>query len=253
MRTAALVLALATLLLAPRAHALPRAFTGTYSIQIWGDNPAKFTASGTADVDSSVSPPSFIIPAGVFPLFESGGSMNLTSGQYLALRGANAQGTFDSKVRKMPYSGILKFKRITHNFVATAAIQASHIGAPGKATASFDYVEHEMRGTGTSASPYTTIVNGTVMLTGQSFQVTKDSRTPAGGGHIQMVAPFVFQSTIATKTAPSLAGLSLDFAPEPERAVGGAAAVAVLVATGLLKRRRSGRERIAEGRSVPLR
>jgi hypothetical protein len=79
------------------------------------------------------------------------------------------------------------------------------------------------------------------MLTGQSFQITKDSRTAAGGGHIQMVAPFSFTSSLSTWSGPTSVTLALDFAPEPERAVGGAAAVAVLVATGLVKRRRSAR------------
>jgi hypothetical protein len=255
MRATALVLALATLLLAPRAHALPQAFAGTYSIQIWGVGVLNGGNHGTADVNTGTSPPSFVIPPGVFSVRNSEVEilpMGATTLQYLSISDAkNAQGTFDSNVRKMPFSGLLKFKRMTHSFVATAAIQANDIGAPGKATATFDYVEHGVRGTGTSASPYTTIVNSTVMLTGQSFQITKDSRTAAGGGHIQMIAPFVFQTSIATRTGPTFASLSLDFAPEPGRAVGGSTALAVLVATGLVKRRRSVRSE--EGRSVPLR
>jgi hypothetical protein len=244
MRAMALLFVLVELLFALRADASPRAFTGAYTISFYGGKDSGTSNSqGTADVNASVSPPSFVIPAQVFGL-GGGGAVTptgATSHQFISIsNGRNAQGTFDfskSGVRRMPLSGMLKFKRMTHHFVATAAIQANDIGAAGKATATFDYVVHGMRGTGTFASPTTTIVIGTAMLTGQSFEVTKDSRTAAGGGHIQMVAPFSFQSSITTRTEPSSASLALDFAPEPDHLAVGAVAISMLLGVAIAKRR----------------
>jgi hypothetical protein len=64
-----------------------------------------------------------------------------------------------------------------------------------------------------------------------------DIGAPAGGGHIQLVAPFAFNSSLSTWSGPSSATLALDFAPEPDRLLLGAVAVAVLCGVGLAKRR----------------
>jgi hypothetical protein len=249
MRPPALLFALAELLLAPRAYALPWTFTGTYTISFYGGKDSTGAGiEGIADVNANVSPPSFVIPAGLFGFGAASGAVTptgATSHQFILISNVkNAQGTFDfsqSGVRKMPLSGMLKFKRMTHHFAATAAIEANYIGAAGMATATFDYVEHGVRGTGTFASPTTTIVIGTAMLTGQSFEVTKDSRTAAGAGHIQMVAPFSFKSSIATRTEPSSASLALDFAPEPDLLALGTIATVALCGVGFGKRRHSHR------------
>jgi len=125
--------------------------------------------------------------------------------------------------------------------MAAAEIDAGEVGAPGGATVHFPYLvsAFKMPGPmGTNLLPTIRTVTGLAKLTGQSFQITEDSRTAAGGGHIQLVAPFSFTaSPISTWSPSSSVTLALDFAPEPDRLAVGAITIAVLCAVGVAKRR----------------
>src|SRR5262249_60722839 len=210
----------------PSPAAAPRSFTGELQIEMGGSSLApSMTGHGTAVLNTSVAPPSFVVPTGAFVAktdFVSFLSLTKPSTrQLLTLTGQNAQGTFDSQARKMPFSGLLRFKRVLMGSAFGAAIDAGFIGAPGMTTVGFPYPTVNQMGSG--------------MLTGQSFQVSKDSRTPAGGGHIQLVAPFAFTSSLSTWSGPTSATLALDFAPEPNRLALGALAIAVLCCVGVAR------------------
>ena len=229
---------------APSLLGAPRSFTGELQVEI-GGGPLHSTLSGhgNAVLNTSVAPPSFTIPAGAFvAVSDFLSDFSKTTRNLVTLTGQNAQGSFDAQVHQMPFSGLLKFKRLAYPpIVGTAAgsIDASHIGASGKATAAFHYVIQTLVFTHGVLTFTPKTLDGTAKLTGQSFTVTKDSRTAAGGGHIQMVAPFSFASSLNTWTGPASVSLAIDFAPEPDHLAVGAAAVAVLCAIGLAKRRRA--------------
>ena len=248
----------------PSAAGAPRAFTGEMRIEIGGSQlHPRIYAHGNAVLNTGVAPPSFTIPAGAFvaetaflsflpppTATTASGRPAISSRQLVSLMAQNAQGSFapQTKVGRMPWFGLLRLQRLGFPIVGTAmgSIDAGFIGAPGKRAATFMYQEistvmiptTSSGVSGTSTRQTTANLTGTAMLTGQSFAVTKDSRTPAGGGHIQLVAPFSFKSSLSTWDPSSSVILALDFAPEPDRAVGGAAAVTILVAAGLVKRRR---------------
>ena len=229
MRIGIASLLLVCLLPSARAEAGTIAFTGTYSVQIWGIPVGTAQGSGVANLGAG-SPPDFTIPSGAFVL--PGGAVGVQAGEFLTLAASNAQGAFGPGGRKMPLKGLLKLRR-SSPFHATATIDAHAIGSTGMAAATFVYtIIHKVGLTFTTVT-----VHGTAALTGQSFQVATDTRDAAGAGHIQLVAPFSFHSTIGTKTSPNSATLTLDFVPEPEQAAIGAVAVAGLAAVGLVKHR----------------
>ena len=227
----------------PSPAGAPRSFTGELQI-VTGDLPLTLKGSGFAALSTSVAPPSFTLPAGVFVAnSEFLSFLSVTKAdtrELLTLNAENAQGTLNSLVHRMPLSGLLKFKRIAYPPIvdtATGSIDASHVGAPGKATAGFHYFIQTLVFAHSKLTFTTKEEAGTAMLTGQSFAVTKDSRTAAGGGHIQMVAPFSFASSISNWNPSSSVTLALDFAPEPDRLAVGAVAIAMLLGIGFAKRR----------------
>jgi len=245
---------------APSALGTPRAFTGELQIEIGGAQlfPTVY-GHGNAVLSTSVAPPAFTLPASAFVASTDFASTQTASElvrQVVSLAGHNAAGAFDAQARTMPFSGLLKLKRLggaltmigPHVFTffdvhgtAAAGIDAGYIGAPGAATVHFPYLLSVFKQTQPFSIGHLTGVRtftGTAKLTGQSFQITEDSRTAAGGGHIQLVAPFSFTaSPISTWSPSSSVTLALDFAPEPDPLAVGAITIAVLCAVGVAKRR----------------
>src|SRR5262249_57024593 len=128
----------------PSPAAAPRSFTGELQIEMGGSSLApSMTGHGTAVLNTSVAPPSFVVPTGAFVAktdFVSFLSLTKPSTrQLLTLTGQNAQGTFDSQARKMPFSGLLRFKRVLMGSAFGAAIDAGFTGGPGRPAGGFPY------------------------------------------------------------------------------------------------------------------